>query len=204
VPKHSKKIRKLQKEQLNNRKWRNSRQQPKLYVFNWITASPFLNNLLQDFATEFYGALPLNRSQSRPRLERVQISSLSSRDGETVLLRARVQTSRAQGNKMVFLNLRQRIDSVQALLTVTPEKVSKQMVKWAAGLADESIVLIQGVVRKTPEPIKSATVSDVEIHVTQVRVSNTSRDIVADNPPGSSYLWCRRTTALLSRGRVSS
>ncbi|KAF9460844.1 hypothetical protein BDZ94DRAFT_1291011 [Collybia nuda] len=123
-----------------------------------------------DFATEFYGNLPLNRSQSRPRLERVQISSLSSRDGETVLLRARVQTSRAQGNKMVFLNLRQRMDSVQALLTVTPEKVSKQMVKWAAGLADESIVLIQGVVRKTPEPIKSASVSDVEVHVARVHL----------------------------------
>lgn len=70
---------------------------------------------------------------------------------------------------MVFLNLRQRIDSVQALVIVTPDKVSKQMVKWTAGLADESIVLVQGVVKKTPEPIKSATVSDVEIHVSKVR-----------------------------------
>ncbi len=71
---------------------------------------------------------------------------------------------------MVFLNLRQRIDSVQALVIVTPEKVSKQMVKWTAGLADESIVLIEGVVKKAPEPIKSATVSDVEIHVSKVRL----------------------------------
>jgi aspartyl/asparaginyl-tRNA synthetase len=69
---------------------------------------------------------------------------------------------------MVFLELRQRIDSVQALLTVTPEKVSKQMVKWVADLADESIVLIEGVVKKTPVPIKSATVSDVEVHIAQV------------------------------------
>lgn len=69
---------------------------------------------------------------------------------------------------MVFLNLRQRTDSVQALLTVTPEKVSKQMVKWAAGLADESIVLIEGIATKTHEPIKSASVSDVEIHVEKV------------------------------------
>jgi aspartyl-tRNA synthetase len=69
---------------------------------------------------------------------------------------------------MVFLNLRQRSDSVQALVLVAPEKVSKQMVKWTAGLADESIVLVQGVVRKSPEPIKSASVQDVEIHVSQV------------------------------------
>ncbi|KAG7450457.1 aspartyl-tRNA synthetase [Guyanagaster necrorhizus] len=123
-----------------------------------------------DFATEFYGPLPLNQSQSRPRRQYVQISTFSSRDGETVLFRARVQTSRAQGNKMVFLNLRQRTDSVQALVTMTPEKISKQMIKWTAGLADESIVLVQGVVKKTPELIKSASVADVEVHLFQIHL----------------------------------
>ncbi|KAJ6503493.1 hypothetical protein C8R47DRAFT_1183651 [Mycena vitilis] len=123
-----------------------------------------------DFATEFYGPLPLNQSQTRPQILRVQISSLSARDGESVVFRARVQTSRAQGNKMVFLNLRQRSDSVQALVTVAPEKISKQMVKWTAGLADESIVLVQGVVKKSPEPIKSASVQDVEVHVIQIHL----------------------------------
>ncbi|KAK7064177.1 aspartate-trna ligase [Favolaschia claudopus] len=123
-----------------------------------------------DFATDFYGPLPLHQSQTRPRLARSQISSFSARDGETVLFRARVQTSRAQGNKMVFLNLRQRSDSVQALVSATPEKISKQMIKWTAGLADESIVLVQGVVRKSPEPIKSASVQDVEVHVSQVHL----------------------------------
>ena len=69
---------------------------------------------------------------------------------------------------MVFLNLRQRTDSVQALVIVTPEKISKQMVKWTASLADESIVQVEGLVKKSPDPIKSASVSDVEIHVTKV------------------------------------
>ena len=122
----------------------------------------------KDFAKEFYGQFPLNQSQSRPRRPRDQITSLPSRVGETVLLRARVQTSRAQGNKMVFLNLRQQTESVQALLIATPEKVSKQMIKWAASLADESIVLVEGIARKTQEPIKSASVSDVEVHISQV------------------------------------
>ncbi|THH02892.1 hypothetical protein EW026_g38 [Hermanssonia centrifuga] len=122
-----------------------------------------------DYASELYGKAPLNQSQSRPRQTRVQIASLNPNlDGETVLLRARVQTSRAQGNKMVFLNLRQRTDSVQALLTVTPEKVSKQMVKWTASLQDESIVLVEGVVKKSPEIIKSASVGDVELHVSKI------------------------------------
>ncbi|KAJ8502859.1 hypothetical protein ONZ45_g11381 [Pleurotus djamor] len=124
-----------------------------------------------DFAVDFYGKLPLNQSQSRPNRPRIQISTLSAeRDGETVLLRARVQTSRAQGNKMVFFNLRQRTDSVQALLLVAPEKVSKQMAKWAAGLADESIVLVEGTVAKAPEPIKSASISDVEIHISKLHL----------------------------------
>lgn len=128
-----------------------------------------LSSTTQDYATEFYGKLPLNKSQSRPRRERVQIAALTpAMDGQTVLLRARVQTSRAQGSKMVFLNLRQRTDSVQALLSVAPEKVSKQMAKWAAGLQIESIVLAEGVVKKSPEIIKSATVGDVELHLTQV------------------------------------
>ncbi|KAJ3719871.1 aspartate-tRNA ligase [Lentinula raphanica] len=121
-----------------------------------------------DYATEFYGTLPLHQSQSRPRRPRVDIASLPSRDGETVLLRARIHNSRAQGSKMVFLNLRQRTESVQALMIVAPEKVSKQMVKWTAGLAIESIVLVEGVVKKSPEIIKSATVGTVEVEISKL------------------------------------
>lgn len=124
-----------------------------------------------DFATEFYGKLPLNQSQSRPRRSRTQIASLTPElDGQPVLLRARVQTSRMQGSKMVFFVLRQRIDSVQALLTVSEGKVSKQMAKWAGGLAMESIVLVEGTVKKAPEIIKSATVGNVEIHISQIHL----------------------------------
>ena len=97
---------------------------------------------------------------------------------------------------MVFLNLRQRTDSVQALLNVAPGKVSKQMAKWAAGLAIESLVLVEGAIQKSPEPIKSASVSDVEVLISQVPFANyrtddphllTSSDPLdlrlGDNPP---------------------
>lgn len=124
-----------------------------------------------DDAVEFYGKLPLNQSQTRTNRPRAQIADFSpALDGQTVLFRARVNTSRAQGNKMVFLNLRQRTDSVQALLSVAPGKVSKQMAKWAAGLAIESIVLVEGVIQKSPEPIKSASVSDAEVIVSQIHL----------------------------------
>lgn len=69
---------------------------------------------------------------------------------------------------MVFLNLRQRTDTIQAMLAVSDKQVSKEMIKWAAGLSDESIVLVLGTVVKSPEPIKSCSVDDVEIHVSEV------------------------------------
>jgi len=69
---------------------------------------------------------------------------------------------------MVFFNLRQRTDSVQAILSVEDGKVSKFMVKWASGLASESIVLVEAIVQKSPEEIKSATIKDVELILTRV------------------------------------
>lgn len=138
-----------------------------LYVIVSDIFAACLIDCSKDYAVVFYGPLPLNQSQSRPRRERVQISSLSTRIGERVLLRARVHTSRGQA-KMVFFILRQRSDSVQALLSLTPEKVSKQMVKWAGSIPIESIVLVEGQVTKAPEPIKSASVDDVEVHISQV------------------------------------
>ena len=79
-----------------------------------------------------------------------------------------MHTLRGQGNK-VFLKLRQRTDSVQAMLSVEEGKVSKLMVKWASGLSDESIVLVEGVVQKSPEEINDATIKDVELVLTRVR-----------------------------------
>lgn len=72
---------------------------------------------------------------------------------------------------MCFLSLRQRTETVQALVTVAEGKISKQMVKWTAGLQDESVVLVEGSITVPPEIIKSATVGDVEIHIDQVRTS---------------------------------
>jgi aspartyl/asparaginyl-tRNA synthetase len=126
---------------------------------------------LQDYATAHYGKLPLHQSQSRPNRKRTDIATLSAKnDSEHVLIRARIQTSRLQTNKLLFLNLRQRTDTVQAMLAVSDEQVSKQMVKWAAGLSDESIVLVMGKVVQSPKPIKSCSIDDVEIHISEVCV----------------------------------
>lgn len=122
-----------------------------------------------DYSAAYYGKLPLHQSQSRPNHKRTDIATLSAKnDSQHVLLRARIQTSRLQSNKMAFLSLRQRTDTIQAMLAVDDKQVSKQMVKWAAGLSDESIVLVHGKVVKSPESIKSCSIDDVEIHVTEL------------------------------------
>ena len=72
---------------------------------------------------------------------------------------------------MAFFTFRQRTATIQALLSVEPEKVSKQMVKWASTLSKESLVLVEGTVQKAPELIKSTTVQDAEIKITKVRWS---------------------------------
>ena len=69
---------------------------------------------------------------------------------------------------MVFVNFRQRIDTIQGLVTFEEGKISKLMVKWIAGLPDESIVQVEGTVTEAQEEVKSATVKDVEIKISQV------------------------------------
>ena len=96
---------------------------------------------------------------------------------------------------MVFFNLRQRTDSIQALIVVSPDKVSKQMVKWAGSIADESIVLVEGVVQLPKEEVKSASVSDVEILISQVRrIVNWFQIFkISSRSPASFTLWLLQT-----------
>ncbi|MCJ1381433.1 hypothetical protein MMC17_004543 [Xylographa soralifera] len=87
-------------------------------------------------------------------------------ENKEVTVRARVHNARVQSAKLAFLDLRQRTENVQAVIAEGGENgISRQMVKWCGGLNKESIVLVTGLVKKPKEPIHSATVSNLEIHV---------------------------------------
>jgi len=78
------------------------------------------------------------------------------------------------GAKIVFLILRHQLTTVQAVLTEEEGITSQNMVRWAEGIARESVVLVDGV---TQEPdgqteVKSATVRNVEIKVDKVCSNN--------------------------------
>ncbi|WFD31277.1 aspartate--tRNA ligase [Malassezia sp. CBS 17886] len=126
-----------------------------------------------DFAADSYGTLPMNQSHSKDNVQLVAIEDIHpDRDGQRITLQARLQTSRAPSAKLVFVTLRQNMHCVQATLAQTPEKVSRQMTKWAAGVTPESIVQVEGTIARVPKPIESAsvTVKDAEIKIARMFV----------------------------------
>ncbi|KAA1067563.1 hypothetical protein PGT21_009570 [Puccinia graminis f. sp. tritici] len=122
-----------------------------------------------DHAIQNYGQLPLNMSQERNYLNWVKIGSLQSDHvGERVRIQARVHNSRSQSAKLSFLVLRQQTSTIQAILGATETSVSKQMIKWAIGIPLESIVIVEGVIQKPIEDIKTCSVSKLEIKLDKI------------------------------------
>ena len=107
--------------------------------------------------------------------ERVHVRNMSAADeGKVIKLRAWVQRSRMQGAKMAFLELREERNwTVQAVIAATkPEEtqnaVSKHMVRWVGSLRLESFILVEAVMAKPLEPVKSCKVPDAELHLRKV------------------------------------
>ncbi|XP_055347102.1 aspartate--tRNA ligase, cytoplasmic-like [Paramacrobiotus metropolitanus] len=123
----------------------------------------------EDISKDLYGKLPLIQSTSKPDRTLTKLKDLGvALADQSLWVRARVQTSRAKG-KQCFFVLRQQQFTVQAYLAVG-EKISKQMVKFAAGISKESIVDIKGIVKKADPKIESCSQQDVEVHVEELYV----------------------------------
>lgn len=114
-----------------------------------------------------YGEIPLNDLQSKEVSGRkwTDVKDLADQmKDQSVLIRGRAQAIRAVGKKMAFVVVRERGFTVQCVLTVAPDVVSPQMVKFANSLSRESIVDIEGVVSVPSQPITGAS-QQVEIQV---------------------------------------
>ncbi|KAJ1721700.1 aspartate--tRNA ligase dps1 [Coemansia biformis] len=124
-----------------------------------------------DISVGSYGKAKLNMSQERTGRKWTEVRDISEAlEGQVVHVQARVQTSRATGSKMCFLVLREATATVQALLQVDSEAISKQMVKFASSIPSESIVEITATVVKPIEPVKSCSVGDAELRVAKLFV----------------------------------
>ncbi|KAK3106244.1 hypothetical protein FSP39_015912 [Pinctada imbricata] len=120
-----------------------------------------------------YGNLPLIQSAEVIDREYLDVKDLgASVADKKVWVRARLQTSRAKG-KQCFFVLRQQKYTVQTLACVG-DTVSKQMIKFIAGINKESIIDVEGFVRSVDKKIESCSQQDVELHCEQVWVVSSA------------------------------
>ncbi|KAL0078065.1 hypothetical protein J3Q64DRAFT_1767499 [Phycomyces blakesleeanus] len=133
-----------------------------------------------DYSTERYGKLPMNQSQTRTGSKREDITTINaSRAGETVIIRARVHTSRPTGGKMCFFVFRQGVSTVQGIINADADKISKQMIKFCVGIPAESIVLVEAKIVKPVEEVKSCTISDAELAIEKIHVISEAQGRLA-------------------------
>uniref|UniRef100_A0A7N0U771 aspartate--tRNA ligase n=1 Tax=Kalanchoe fedtschenkoi TaxID=63787 RepID=A0A7N0U771_KALFE len=117
-----------------------------------------------------YGDVAFSDLQSKEVTGRkwTEIGSLNeSLKDRMVLVRGRAQTVRAVGKKIAFVVVREKGFTVQCVVTVKPDEVSPQMVKYVNGLSRESHVDIEGVVSVPDVAIKGAS-QQVEIQVRKI------------------------------------
>ncbi|CAF0785984.1 unnamed protein product, partial [Brachionus calyciflorus] len=127
-----------------------------------------------DFAKDFYGLMPLIQSKEKVDRTLLKVADLTSDLVDTkVWVRGRLFVSRKTTNKQCFFTIRQQFHTVQAIVSVS-ETVSKAMVKFVSDITRESIIDVEGFLRKSPTKIESCTQSDVELHATQVFVVSQS------------------------------
>ena len=118
---------------------------------------------------DMYGDPPMVQSRERSGRIWTPVDDLTTKLADKkVLVRARVHAIRGKG-KSAFLVLRQETATVQAVLFVDDETVSKSMVKYACNIPKESIVDVGGVVTVPESPVESCSQSSIELQVTEIR-----------------------------------
>ncbi|KAF2021919.1 aspartyl-tRNA synthetase [Aaosphaeria arxii CBS 175.79] len=127
----------------------------------------------EDVSKDSYGELPLTGSKDFKvtGTKREDLSQIADFEDKEITFRAWVENARVQSAKLAFLNLRQGLNTVQAVVAAS-EKLSKQMVKFSGNVSTESTVAVTGLVKRVKEPIKSATIKDFEIHIQKLFVES--------------------------------
>lgn len=119
---------------------------------------------LRDYDSHEWGDLFIqSHADSGRRWAKVEELS-PSLSGQHVWLRARVATSRKQGKMLCFLQLRQSLATLQAVVF----SKESDIVPFAAGLPRESVVDVMGEVTVPAEPIASCTASGIEVQVKKI------------------------------------
>lgn len=118
-----------------------------------------------------YGELPLIQSTERSghgwiRFENITPDML----GQQIVFRARIHHTRRMGLKLVFFVFRQQITTIQGVLSEVPGEASILMLHWAEHLPRGSIVRIRGGLQRPEAPVKSTTIHELEVKITEMKV----------------------------------
>ncbi|KAJ4421170.1 aspartate--tRNA ligase dps1 [Gnomoniopsis sp. IMI 355080] len=106
---------------------------------------------------------------------------IEKKEGDEVTFRARIHHQRDVSKHLTFLIFRDQTHSIQGVL----HHDTAHFVKWVQRLEPESLVQVTGKLQAPPEPIRSATFTNLEINVYSVHLVNPAHDVDFDNylPP---------------------
>ncbi|RDW77614.1 aspartyl-tRNA synthetase-like protein [Coleophoma cylindrospora] len=133
----------------------------------------------EDLAKDNYGEI---KHTTKLTSENVHLREITEAHlGKTIKVRAWIQNARMQGAKMAFVELREEGNwTIQGVVGASPEgtPVSRQMVKYIGALKLESFVMVEAVVQKPLEPVKSTKVSNFELHLTKLYLVATAPEML--------------------------
>lgn len=118
-----------------------------------------------------YGDLPLMQSTTRHTTDRIEISTITEEmAGQEITFRCRLHNVRRMGAKLVFLVFRQQLSTIQGVLVEQPGRISALMIHWAEHQRTGNVLLVKGVLQKPEIPVKSASIHNLEVKVTNLHV----------------------------------
>lgn len=126
-----------------------------------------------DVSKGLYGPLfvQLTTKLSQPRIKFAELTDADV--DKEVEFRARLHLQRSQSANLLFCIFRQQTDTIQAILK-KGDLVSKSFLRYAALVNLELIVVIKGFVRKPETPVKSTSIGQYEIEITQFFVTSAT------------------------------
>ena len=101
------------------------------------------------------------------RKQSVQLGDVSTDSiGQRVSFNARLYHARAMSVDMLFIVFRQQIRTIQGVLEYGKYgHISEEFVRWSGHLQSESLVHVEGHLRKPPHPVTGCTIQEVEIAI---------------------------------------
>jgi aspartyl/asparaginyl-tRNA synthetase len=133
-----------------------------------------------DVSKEDYGDLPpVGSPEWKPTTDdRVTLAAISKEykekpdeaEGKEIVFEAIMENAREQSAKLSFLVLGDGENNIQAVVAAS-DTLSRQMVKFAKNISQQSYVLCHATLKKPKEYVKSTTIGSLEVHVKKIYVT---------------------------------